>query len=89
MAPKGIQFYLKCLTAELGYSIGDMYLISSDQVRATSDTGAGATINTGNTTTINGRFGNTANTFFVLHKTTGTVTAITQANWALVVASWA
>lgn len=88
-AAKAFELYLKCLTAELNWSVGDMVRVSSDNAHGTNDQGAGAAILNGNTTTINGRFGSATSCFTINDHTTGQMTNITNSKWALVVAAWA
>jgi hypothetical protein len=85
--PKFYRAFLKCLTAQYGYAIGDEVEI------ATSNTTTGASslgINiVGDATNINVRYGSFAGVFFLNNYTTGTVTAvITPANWALNIHAW-
>lgn len=83
--PKFLQRYLICKTAEHGYSIGDMVDVSGTQDQSL---GYGVSI-VPDATNLGCRFGANASTFFVLNKTTGAPTGITNANWRLIVRAWA
>jgi hypothetical protein len=88
-APKAVQCWLVNLTAEAGYVTGDKILITNNEGIYPSEHGSALAILSGNTTTINGRYSSNATVFQVNHGTTGAATALTNANWALQVASWA
>lgn len=83
-APSFVEFQLSCQTAEAGFAVGDKPFAESGQ------TGGVASINTAyaNGTNIFVRFSNTAACFNVAHKTTGTATVLTNANWKLIVRAY-
>ena len=56
---------------------------------ATYDTTSGGFSCVPDATNINIRFGSATNVFSITHKTTGVLTAITNANWKFVVRAWA
>lgn len=68
-APRLWSVVFVCVTAELGYSIGDVVSTGSAQVPAIWP----------DATNLNARYSNTA--VSIAHKTTGVLTAITSANW--------
>ena len=68
---------LKCLTAEAGYSIGDVITIVS---KNWSGSGYGASTVVATKNTIG--FSSSTNTFVVVSKATNTTTTLTPANWA-------
>lgn len=80
--PKAITVLLVCSSGEAGYSAGDEVVINPIIGEGTA---YGVAIWMDNTN-VNIRFGSAATTFFVLHKTTGDHTAVTNANWRLKVA---
>lgn len=83
--PKQFEFWLICLTAEAGYSVGDRVVAN----RSISDSATDSHIWQvyADITNIYVRFGANASPSLIgiLHKTTGVGTAIANANWALVV----
>lgn len=83
--PDIIQAWLKCQTAEAGYSIGDKLAagVSSEQ-----GISRGLSI-VCDSTNVNVRFGSDAAPFVILNKTTGTITTATNGNWRLVIDAWA
>lgn len=83
--PKFWQRYLICKVAEVGYSVGDVTDVSGTQ---DASVGYGLSI-VPDATNLNCRYGNSANTFFVLNKSTGLPSNITNANWRLIVRAWA
>lgn len=83
--PNIIQAWLKCQTAEAGYSIGDKLATG---VSAEQGISRGLSIVCDNTN-VNVRFGSDANSFVILNKTTGTITTATNGNWRLVIDAWA
>lgn len=85
--PVLIQARIKCLTAELGYSIGDELIISLQTSDATN-AGHGVSI-VPDATNISIRFGSQATSIGVTRKDTGAHANITNASWALIVRAWA
>lgn len=83
--PTLIQVRLKCLTAELGYSIGDEVIW---QLNHSGLTSRGVMVSP-DATNLNVKFGNNANPFILLSKTTGTEGNVTNANWAAIFKAWA
>ena len=84
--PRHVTLWLKCTTAENGYSIGDEVLINPGV--DTADKGLSVTRDATNITI---RYGSDTNALRVLHKTNGTVQPIANANWRLIVeaSTWA
>lgn len=85
--PKLYLPYIKCLTAESGYSIGDEVIINP----ATSGEGS---LNRGisivpDATNINIRFGSDNPPILMMNKSTGAFTGATSANWKLIIRAWA
>lgn len=76
--PKVVTGFLKCTTAELGYSIGDIVCIPIGQNGATASSGASVNIDATNLVV---RYGSSGNPISILHKTTGSASNITTANW--------
>lgn len=81
-APSLLQLSLVCVTGEADYSTGDVIAISAG---SNSNRGVSATLTS---TSIVIRFGSDANAFQAAHKTTGATTALTNANWNLIVRAW-
>ncbi len=86
-APKLVQCYLKCVTAEAGYSIDDQVIINpaGNDPAGAANRGVALVIDT---TDIYVRFGSDGVVFSVMHKTTGVATSLTNANWSLFVRAW-
>lgn len=85
VAPKIRTYELVCQTGEVGFSAGDIVDVSPNnntQVERGFSQWS-------DTTNINIRYGTAASTFQTAHKTTGTQTALTNANWKLRVKAWA
>ena len=76
MTPDSVETWLKCTTAEAGYSINDVIPLPSQDI--TGNYGCGFTPDA---TNLNVRFGSAAAVFKVLNKTTGAAANITLANW--------
>lgn len=92
--PKIIMPYMVCTIADAGYSVGDEILMASASFG--QDTiGSGKQMQIYyDATTINIRFGdassgNTTNPIFICHKSTGSATAATHANWGVYVRAYA
>ena len=83
--PKLYTAVLQCTTANLGYAIDDEVGLLAASLDATAGTRGLALWP--DVTNMNVRY--TVNSMQVPHKTTGTVTAITNSSWALVVRAWA
>lgn len=83
--PTLVQLRLKCLTAELGYSIGDEIIANPTTDDGTTSRGISIVPDA---TNVNVRFGSNANLYALLNKGTGTRATITNANWALIVKAW-
>jgi hypothetical protein len=90
--PKIVQFYVKCLTAEANYSIGDEIQLGGPgivYVGAGSST-IGGFASVAGATTISIRFtAASANPIYALDKTTGALAGLTNANWAFIVRAYA
>lgn len=87
--PKNLRYFLVCKTSEGGYSIGDVIDWGTIQYAPSASAINCGFVNTPDSTNINIRFGSTANTFYLLNKTTGSAFAATNANWRLVVRAMA
>lgn len=85
--PTLIQTQLKCLSTELGWAAGDVFKIDTE-IDPANATGRGMIIYA-DSTNINVRYGNTANVFVALNKTTGAVGSLTNGNWNLIITAWA
>jgi len=82
--PKSIEVWLECLTAEQGYSVGDVVRpeeIYSSPTLWTHTPSA-------DSTNVYVVIGNAAG-IAAPHKTTGASQALTAANWKLIVRAWA
>ncbi|MER8641005.1 phage tail fiber protein [Mesorhizobium sp. M1252] len=79
--------FIKCLTAEGGYSVGDEVMVNVNN----HDTGTGGTNATivPDATNLNVRFGNNTWVFAVINKTSAGRFNITPANWQYVVRAFA
>lgn len=88
--PKLIQYALVCKTAEVGYSINDVLDIQAGYPGSAGSANKGLGV-TYDATNINIRFGGgggSTEVFSIPHKTTGIFTALTNANWKLIVRAW-
>jgi hypothetical protein len=83
-APKLVYAFIKCTTAENGYSIGDELIVGQHE---TGQTNGGVAI-VPDATNINIRFGSTATTFGGANKGTGSNVLFTNANWNFIVRAW-
>ncbi len=88
-APVLLQGFLKCTTAELGYSIGDVTPVGLFTGAVNAGDSARGVVVVPDATNINIRFCSDPTTFFVGNYSTGAVTAITNANWSFFVRAWA
>jgi hypothetical protein len=79
-----VQAWLKCLTAELGYSVND--LVPMLPMGSGANTGCSVVPDA---TNLNVRYGSSAVIFQVTHKTTGATSNIVPANWAFFLRVWA
>jgi hypothetical protein len=80
--PFMIQAFLKCATAELNYSIGDEYPIPWSAESSSNNRGISCVPDA---TNLNIRIGSEAtNTFTILDKTSGAVSAMVNTKWTLV-----
>jgi hypothetical protein len=87
VAPKTIDAFLKCATADVGYSPGDVLHDSgSSNFDGTNSRGVGIY---SDATNVYVRFGSATNTFGIIHKTTGALGGITNANWRYIVRAFA
>lgn len=80
-APKLVTLRLKCVTGELGYSADEVV-----DVAINGPKGASAW---SDATNVYVRFSDNIGVFEIVNRTTGNNTAITAANWSLVVRAWA
>lgn len=86
VSPAIIQLRMICVSADIGYSIGDevvCQMCAGDQAVST-----GVSVVPTNTT-IEIRFGATANPMLLNNKATGATVFATSANWRLIVRAWA
>jgi len=83
-APKIAVAYLKCTTAELGYSVGDII----PWVDSGHYDNRGVSIEISGTTNIVCQFGDASSTFWVLN-TSGALSGITNSSWKLIVRAYA
>lgn len=83
--PRFLFAFIKCLTAELGYAVGDVVAINPHQQNNLNDGRRGHVL-VADATNINVRFGQAAGVFSILRKDTGdSVNSITLANWSYIV----
>lgn len=84
--PKFIQCVLKCITANLGYSVNDETIVNPS---ATSESGSDSGLAiTYDTTNIYVRFGDSVSVMNIIEKDTGVVSGITIGSWKLIVKAW-
>lgn len=85
--PKIINYYLRCLTAEAGYSVGDELhdILGVRDTNTTQSRGMAVVVDA---TNINIRFSSTTSVFANMNFTTGASTPLTNANWELYVQAW-
>lgn len=85
VAPKLMQCWLYCNTAEFGYSIGEtVWINNSDFTDGGTQQGVSASPDA---TNLNVRFG--ASGMFMMNKGTGAVTLMTTASWRAIFRAWA
>lgn len=78
--------YLKCLTAEFSYNVGNLITLQGIQMGDTTN-GRGVLV-LPDATFLNVRFGSNANPFLILSAADGTKQVATNASWALVIRCW-
>ena len=83
-APKFVQLFLVCQTAEAGYSINDVVCYGNTGTFASATSGISITVTS---TSVIYRI--TDNTLWLTHKTSGTSSNLTLANWKLRVKAFA
>lgn len=83
--PKSISMILECVSAQLGYSVGDRLVVNSSL--SSSISRAGSVVIDDTNVTI--RFSNETASFVIGLKTNGVATAITNASWQLHVRAYA
>jgi len=86
VTPKVVLAYAVCVVAEKGYAIGDVVLIGSGNMCASStapDSGVSLSVND---TTIEMRYGTDG--LWVLHGTTGARGELTNARWNVIVKAY-
>lgn len=81
--PTLVNLWLKCITAELGYSVNDEVLATSGQSRQ-DGSAIGQSVRR-NSTQIIVRLSSSGTIFDISHATTGDASNITSANWQLIV----
>ena len=88
VSPELIQLRLICKTAESNYSVDDVIIINpaGNDPGGTASRGQAIKIDS---TTIYVRFGSDANVYAHFDDTSGSTTALTNANWKLIVKAWA
>lgn len=84
VAPAMIEVFLVCITAELGYSIGETIVWGT--FWQSQERGLAVSFDS---TNINYRYVAQATPFSYVHKTTGASAALTNANWRVVIRAWA
>ena len=84
--PKLYMAVIVCITAELGYSIGDEVIVNPS-VHGSSAESRGLSL-VPDATNINVRFGS-GTVMDIINKSNGNVGGITAANWKLIVRAWA
>lgn len=84
VVPKFLRYVLVCQTGELGYSTNDVAETNWSSLGGNQGMSVVC-----DATNVNIRYGSTAATFDLAHKTTGVMTAATNANWKLRVMAWA
>ncbi len=85
VVPKLFQIFIKCLVAELGYSVGNLLVVS---VTTDGNTDYGIAL-VPDATYLNIRMGAYSSVFIIQDKGTGGRVNITNTSWALVVRAWA
>lgn len=81
--PTRVTCWLKCTTAEHGFSVGDKVLAPLTSSDAATDTQGFSLVADGTNLTI--RFGSNPNVFTYKNKTSGLGVALTNASWAFIV----
>lgn len=81
-APVLLHGFLKNVTAEMGYSIGDITPVNLGADSASAAKGVAVTSDATNIFVRYSNGGGSSNTFFVADKSTGGVSPITNANWS-------
>lgn len=85
--PSAYNFYIKCTTAENGWSIGDEIELGSNLNMADLGTNRASSVYT-DATNIYIRFTNTGTVILQANKTTGAAAGFTNANWDFFVRAW-
>jgi hypothetical protein len=88
VTPKVIMGYLVCVTAELGYSIGDVVPVGLGSNSSADSNSFGVAVRLG-ATQIVARYGGQALVFLVLRADTGVLATIVPANWRLRIGAYA
>ena len=88
-APMLVQVWLKCKTADLGYSVGDM-LLATTAFEVPTNQGVGASIVV-DATNLTIRYGNMGSVFCVINKTNGSAIPGTfiPSRWKAIFRAWA
>jgi hypothetical protein len=87
VAPTLVAQFIVCVTAEHGYSIGDV--IATPLINTQSSVDNYGLVLTLDATNLNIRFGSAGNFYTGLNKSTGGAVLFTNANWAYRVRAWA
>ncbi len=87
VTPKLTQFYLKCTSAEQGYSIGDNLIVSSCTMDGSTPRGFGSSFDATNIYVVFST--DASNILFVPNKATGAIAQITYGNWDFYVNAYA
>lgn len=86
--PKFVMIELVCLTAEFGYSVGDVIEYSNVNTSSTANVAWGVVISK-TSTTLGVTYGNNAQVFGIFRKDTGAPANLTNTNWQMVVRAFA
>lgn len=78
--------FIKCITAEFGYSIGDELSVTINMDSGAANRGV-SVVPDG--TNLNIRFGSTVSVFVMLNKSTGAAASTTDVNWKLILRAYA
>ena len=84
-APRLVQGFLKCVTAQANWAVGDELQVDAQSTLA----GRGYVVTGVDGTDIRIRYGLSAGTFETKNKTTGVTTGLTNTSWQFFVRAWA
>ena len=80
-APFIVGCYLKCTTAQAGYSIGDILYVGFTDIGINGADNWGVSVSRNGTTNLDIRFGSSANVFVAPRKDTGVTAQLTNTSW--------